>query len=94
MADRNTLDTGTRIAAGDTGINYDSIAITLHWLTAVLVVVQFVLGQTWGWFSRPTHARRTLNAAVSGIVRYLGSASAIARCFRNTGKVCLASAAV
>ncbi len=55
MADRKTLDTGTRIAAGDTGVNYDSVAITLHWLTAVLVLVQFVLGQTWGWFSRPTH---------------------------------------
>lgn len=55
MADRDTFGTGTRIAAGDTGTNYDSFAITLHWLTAVLVVVQFALGQTWGWFSRPTH---------------------------------------
>ena len=29
MADRDTFDTGTRIAAGDTGTNYDSVAMTL-----------------------------------------------------------------
>jgi cytochrome b561 len=44
----------TRIAAGDDGTNYDSVAIALHWATAVLVVIQFGLGQTWGWFPRPT----------------------------------------
>ena len=55
MTDQNAWDTTTRIAAGDTGQNYDRMAITLHWLTAALVVVQFALGETWGWFSRPTH---------------------------------------
>jgi cytochrome b561 len=55
MADRNAFDTATRIAAGDEGRNYDPVAITLHWLTALLVIVQFTLGQTWDWFSRPTH---------------------------------------
>ena len=34
--------------------NYDKVAITLHWLTALLVVIQFALGQTWDWFPRPT----------------------------------------
>ena len=55
MVDRNAFDKVTRIAAGDDGSNYDSVAITLHWLTAILVVVQFALGQTWGCFSRPAH---------------------------------------
>jgi cytochrome b561 len=55
MVDRTAFDTATRIAAGDEGRNYDSVAIALHWLTAALVVVLFALGQTWGWFSRPTH---------------------------------------
>jgi cytochrome b561 len=55
MTDRTAFDTATRIAAGDDGSNYDSVAIALHWATATLVVVQFALGQTWGWFSRPTH---------------------------------------
>ena len=50
MVDRNEIDTATRIAAGDDGTNYDTVAITLHWLTALLVLVQFALGETWGWF--------------------------------------------
>ena len=54
MGDRNAFDTVTRIAAGDDGKNYDNVAMTLHWLTALLVIVQFALGQTWGWFPRPT----------------------------------------
>lgn len=54
MVDRNAFDTATRIAAGDDGRNYDNVAVTLHWLTAILVVLQFALGQTWGWFPRPT----------------------------------------
>lgn len=54
MTDQKAFDTATRIAAGDDGRNYDSVAVALHWATAALVVVQFALGQTWGWFARPT----------------------------------------
>ena len=54
MADRNSFNTATRIAAGDEGIDYDNVAITLHWLTALLVVTQFVLAETWDWFSNDT----------------------------------------
>jgi cytochrome b561 len=54
MPDRNAFDTATRVAAGDLGKNYDNVAITLHWLTALIVVIQFALGQSWGWFPRPT----------------------------------------
>jgi cytochrome b561 len=54
MVDRNAFDTVSRIAAGDDGKDYDNVAITLHWLTALLVMVQFALGQTWGWFPRST----------------------------------------
>lgn len=54
MRDRNAFDAATRIAAGDEGMSYGKVAITLHWLTALLVVLQFALGQTWSWFSRPT----------------------------------------
>lgn len=38
MPDQNVFDTATRIAAGDDGKNYDKVVITLHWLTALLVV--------------------------------------------------------
>ena len=54
MNDQTTFDTATRIAAGDDGTTYDKVAITLHWLTAVLVIVQFVMAITWDYFPRET----------------------------------------
>jgi len=44
----------TRIAAGDDGTHYDSVAIALHWATALLVVTQFGLAETWDYFAKPT----------------------------------------
>jgi cytochrome b561 len=46
--------TGTRIAAADTGKDYDNVAVALHWTTAALVVIQFVMAITWDYFSKPT----------------------------------------
>ena len=54
MADRDAFDVATRIAAGDDKTNYDNVAITLHWLTALLVVVQFAMAETWDYFAKPT----------------------------------------
>src|SRR5438309_1049088 len=54
MIDRSNLDTATRIAAGDDKTNYDNVAITLHWLTAFLVLVQFVSAETWDWLAKGT----------------------------------------
>ena len=42
-----------RIAAGDDRTHYDPVARTLHWLTAVLVLLQFGLAQLWGFAARP-----------------------------------------
>ena len=58
MNDRTAFDTATRVAAGDDRTNYDNVAIALHWATALLVVMQFALAETWDWFSRGT--RETL----------------------------------
>jgi cytochrome b561 len=58
MTDQTHFDTATRIAAGDDGTSYDGVAITLHWLTAVLVFANFALSQVWDWFPKPT--RQTL----------------------------------
>lgn len=52
--DRTAFDTATRIAAGDDGTNYDGVAIALHWLTALLVVVQFAMAVSWDWFAKLT----------------------------------------
>ena len=68
MVDRDAVDTAARIAAGDDGKNYDSIAITLHWLTALLVLVQFSLGQTWDWFPRPTRHLMIVSHMSFGII--------------------------
>ena len=53
MTDQTSFDTATRIAAGDDGTSYDGVAIALHWITAVLVVANFALAQTWDWFATP-----------------------------------------
>ena len=53
MMDKTGFDTATRIVAGDDGTNYDKVAIALHWTTAVLVIFQFALAQTWDWFAKP-----------------------------------------
>lgn len=68
MPDKNAFDTATRIAAGEDGKNYDNVAITLHWLTALLVIVQFALGQTWGWFPRPTRNLMVTTHMTLGII--------------------------
>ena len=55
MADSpdNPFDAATRIAAGDDGSRYDGVAIALHWATALLVVCNFALAETWDWFAKP-----------------------------------------
>lgn len=68
MTDRNELDRATRIAAGDDGASYDRVAIGLHWATAALVVLQFTLGQTWGWFPRPTRHLMIVTHMSFGII--------------------------
>jgi cytochrome b561 len=54
MNDRTTFDKATRIVAADDGTNYDNIAVALHWTTALLVIVQFALAETWDYFEKPT----------------------------------------
>src|SRR5947209_5308065 len=54
MTDQTTFDTATRVAAGDDGTTYGSVAIALHWITALLVLFQFLTAFTWDWFSRDT----------------------------------------
>ncbi|MEO7276564.1 MAG: cytochrome b [Sphingomicrobium sp.] len=68
MAADNNLDTATRIAAADDGSRYDNVAVWLHWATAVLVVTQFALGQTWGWFPRPTRHLMVVTHMSFGII--------------------------
>ena len=58
MTDQTSFDTGTRVATGDDGTSYNSVAIALHWTTALLVLTQFLTAFIWDWFPRET--RETL----------------------------------
>ena len=62
------FDTATRIAAGDDRTQYDAFAIALHWITVALVLVQFILGVTWGWFPKPTRHLMIVTHMSLGIV--------------------------
>src|SRR3954453_20512265 len=44
----------TRVPAGDDRTRYDDFAITLHWLTVLLVLAQFALAELWDLSERPT----------------------------------------
>jgi cytochrome b561 len=68
MADGQAFDTATRIAAGDDGTTYDGVAITLHWLTALLVLFQFATAFTWDWFPRDTSEEMQSLHVSSGIL--------------------------
>lgn len=46
--------TATRVAAGDDRTRYDTFSLLLHWLTALLVVTQFALAETWDLAAKPT----------------------------------------
>jgi cytochrome b561 len=45
---------GIRVACVDDRTRYDTTSITLHWLTAALVLAQFALAELWGYAARPT----------------------------------------
>ena len=54
VSNEGSFATATRIVAADDGTNYDNVAIALHWLTALLVIVQFALAISWDYFSHDT----------------------------------------
>ncbi|SNB64642.1 cytochrome b561 [Arboricoccus pini] len=51
-----------RVGAGETRLveRYDGVTIGLHWLTALLVVLLFVMAEVWGFLPRGTWLRHQL----------------------------------
>lgn len=70
MTDRpeSAFATATRIVAGDDRSHYDGVSMTLHWLTALLVIVQFALALLWDSFPRPTHRLMVVTHMSFGII--------------------------
>jgi cytochrome b561 len=52
-APERMAEEATRVAAGATRSRYDGVSIALHWITVVLVISLFALGELWGYFQRP-----------------------------------------
>ncbi|WP_234729590.1 cytochrome b [Acidocella facilis] len=47
------MDTAPSAIAPAPAARHDGFTITLHWLTAILVVLQFSLAETWDFFPKP-----------------------------------------
>ena len=43
-----------RVGGGVERARYDRVAMSLHWATVILVLVQFGTSQLWGFAARPT----------------------------------------
>lgn len=54
LSHERAFDAATRVIAGDDGMTYDSVSITLHWATALLVLFQFGSAISWDYFAKPT----------------------------------------
>lgn len=52
----------------DVRTRYDRFSIILHWLTAVIVLSQFVLAESWEWFARPTRGQMIVAHMSFGII--------------------------
>ncbi|GAB3592195.1 cytochrome b [Acetobacter peroxydans] len=47
---------------------YDNPTIIMHWLSAFLIVFQFVLGETWHWPPRPVHHLMVVAHLTIGVI--------------------------
>src|SRR4051812_19134544 len=74
----STLDQATRVAAGATRSRYDGVAIALHWLTVLLVLSLFALGELWGFAVRPLRRELVVLHMSLGILLGLAVAARIA----------------
>lgn len=62
------LVAATRIAAGDHRPRYDAFAMSLHWTTVALVLIQFGLSQVWGFAGRGLRAQMIVAHMSFGIL--------------------------
>ncbi|MEE8666309.1 MAG: cytochrome b/b6 domain-containing protein [Acetobacter sp.] len=49
-------------------LRYDRSTIFLHWTTAFLVLLQFALGETWNWPTKPVHHLMVVAHLTAGIL--------------------------
>lgn len=49
-------------------LRYDRGTVLLHWTTALLVVIQFALGEMWDWPAKPVHHLMVVTHLTAGMV--------------------------
>ena len=52
----------------DSLLRYDRPTITLHWITAFLVLFQFAMGEAWDWPAKPVHHLMVVAHLTTGIL--------------------------
>jgi cytochrome b561 len=62
------LNEATRVAATATRTRYDATSIALHWITVLLVLLNFASAELWGLFARPTHRMLVVGHMSLGII--------------------------
>jgi len=62
MSDRMVVSAIPVVVGDGVALRFDGVAMTLHWLTAVLVVTLFALAQVWGLFPRGDATRHALQS--------------------------------
>ena len=72
------LDEASRVAAGATRSRYDNVSMALHWLTVLLVLSLFALGELWGYTHRPLRHELVVLHMSLGILLGLTVAARIA----------------
>ncbi len=51
----DALKPAPELTGANLSVHYDNTSIALHWATALLVLLNFALAETWDFFPRPEH---------------------------------------
>jgi cytochrome b561 len=71
------IDQTTRVVAGATRSHYDGASVALHWLTVLLVLSLFTLGELWSYADRPLRHQLVVLHMSLGILLGLAVAARI-----------------
>lgn len=64
---------------------YDGLAMSLHWITALLVVTQFALAEIWGFLPRGTPLRHGMQSIHISLGLMLAAVFLVRLVWRNSG---------
>ncbi|WP_419760518.1 cytochrome b [Acidisoma sp.] len=80
-----TVDVKASREAAGLPVGYDGLAMSLHWITALLVVTLFALAETWGFLPRGTPLRHGMQSIHISLGLMLAAVFLVRLVWRNTG---------